>query len=266
MISSTTPLFYIGAFKLSTINHSKRTKIKSSTPGRNGNSEDVSSVIPAGSWTGRRCFILGGGPSLIGFDFKTVMGELTIGINKSFASFPVLVNYSMDPSFYDRVSFPNNDPVNPHIHRLWSEYQGIKVFLKKGSKRNYNNVYTVNQLKQKAISTNPAAGIYGGANSGLGAIMLAIAFGCREIYLLGYDMSVDMKHGRTHCHEGYRSTNNRNMKDVLLSHQRKLSKFGNEFNELAPSIKEFGVNVYNLNPNSGITCFPKQSIKEVMSK
>ena len=34
------------------------------------------------TWKGRRCFIIGGGPSLRGFDFSSLKGELVIGVNR----------------------------------------------------------------------------------------------------------------------------------------------------------------------------------------
>jgi len=246
------------------INHSRYTKVVSSVK-TGGSSINVSTVIPRDSWSGKRCIILGGGPSLIGFDFNKLSGELTIGINKSFASFPVLVNYSMDPQFYDMVSFPNNDPVNQFTYIKWKSFSGIKVFLNRHSDSKFSGVYTVNSVGTKSISVDPAIGIFPGRNSGFGAIMLAIAFGCKKIGLLGYDMAVDMVRERTHYHEGYRHLKRKLIKEVLLSNQRKLNKFKEEFEEFAPLISNFGVEVVNLNPNSGLNCFQKVPFKEFLS-
>ena len=44
--------------------------------------------LPTGSWKGQRCFIIGGGPSLKGFDFKQLKGEKIIAINKAFVDAP----------------------------------------------------------------------------------------------------------------------------------------------------------------------------------
>lgn len=239
------------------INHSRYTKVISSKT--RGVTTDISVIIPPNSWGERRCFVLAGGCSLNGFDFNRISGELTIGVNKSFASFPVLVNYSMDPKFYDMVSFPNNDPTNPFIHNKWVEYHGIKVFL---NRRAFPNVYTVNPIDKKSISLDPSIGIYPGGNSAFGALMLAISFGCKRIGLLGLDMKVDTVHQRTHHHEGYKGSGQ--IKDILASNQRKLNQFKGEFDEFAPMIKQIGVEVFNLNPDSDLHCFPKVQLKEFM--
>lgn len=41
----------------------------------------VSEVLSDGAWRGRRCFVVGGGPSLRGFDFGRLAGELVIACN-----------------------------------------------------------------------------------------------------------------------------------------------------------------------------------------
>ena len=41
-------------------------------------------------WKGRRCFVVGGGPSLQGFDFNVLKGELVIALNAGFIINPTL--------------------------------------------------------------------------------------------------------------------------------------------------------------------------------
>lgn len=237
------------------------TPIKTAVNAQADTSTDISMVIQKDSWIHRKCFILGGGTSLSGFDFNRLRGELVIGINKSFASFPVQINYSSDFTFYDRVMFPKND-LNPHLHTKWVEFQGIKLFLKKKDHR-YPGVYTVKSIDTKTISGDPATGIYAGKNSGLGALMLAISFGCKQIGLLGYDMKVDHSNMRTHHHEGYRT---RLTKDVMVKEDDKLSNFNGEFEEFAPTIQSLDIKVFNLNPDSGMTCFPKIELKDFIKR
>ena len=61
----------------------------------------ITDVLNSDSWKGKRCFIIGGGPSLSDFDFDILKDELTIGINKTLIQFSPTLNYSMDKRFYD---------------------------------------------------------------------------------------------------------------------------------------------------------------------
>ena len=57
-------------------------------------------ILPDGSWSGRRCFIVGGGPSLKGFDFERLRGERVIAINKAFYDVPFAdIVFAMDSPF-----------------------------------------------------------------------------------------------------------------------------------------------------------------------
>jgi len=220
----------------------------------------ITEVLSSSSWKGRRCFILAGGPSLAGFDFNLIKDELTIGINKSFTRFPTTLNYAMDLGFYNLVmNSTSKDARAKQLHQQWLSYRGIKVFLKRPGFRLDSSVFVVNNLREQRLSFDLEEGIFGGSNSGLGALMLAIALGATKIGLLGYDMKVDNVMKRTHWHEGY-------------SHQRfdtmqsKLDKFKIPFEELAPAIEEAGIEVVNLNKNSGLHCFPKDSLENFLAK
>lgn len=63
----------------------------------------ITSVLSSGCWEGQTCFVLGGGPSLVAFNYKWLEGQKVIGINKTFTTFSATVNYSMDYNFFDLV-------------------------------------------------------------------------------------------------------------------------------------------------------------------
>jgi len=204
-------------------------------------------------WEGRRCFILGGGPSLKDFDFGLIKDELTIGINLSFLRFPTCINYSMDARFFDYVVYwSRSESGDKDIYEAWSRYKGFKVFLSPVAKFKIpDDVYIVDRITKKCISTDLDKGIYGGNNSGFGAI----ALGRKQIALLGYDLKVS--DNRTHWHKGYHYQN-------ALDLSKKLDSFKRCFEEFADPIKELGIEVVNLNPDSGLECFPKMTIDEYM--
>jgi len=213
----------------------------------------LSSIIPYGHWAGGRCLIIGGGPSLSGFNFKSISGEFTIGINKAFISFNPTVNYSMDYRLYEKLTSTN--PKYAELVGKFREYGGVKVFLD-DTMQYRGDVFAVPKLKNKAISYDLDAGIYGGSNSGFGAIMLAIALGFTKIGLLGYDFKVDEQEGKTHWHDGYDQN--------LESMKRILDGFRCVFEEFAHGIFMQGIDVSNLNPDSGLRCFRFETLNEFL--
>ncbi len=215
----------------------------------------ITEVLSSGAWTGKRCLLIGGGPSLVGFDYSKIINEFTIGVNKAFIVYNATVNYAMDARFYDMVTYQSaSDPKPRELHNKWVNYNGIKVFLRHSNKFRFDqSVYYVDDLKRKAISYDLNQGIYKGSNSGFGALMLAIALGCKKIGLLGYDLKIDEKRNKTHWHEGYGFQCNN-------SFQGKLDKFKMDFEEFAPTIKDQGIIVENLYEESGLICFTKSNI------
>lgn len=225
------------------------------------------------AWHGRRCFIIGGGPSLETINPALLSGELVLGVNKAFRFCDVTLNYAMDVGFYDALTNPQrDDPAEQETTAAWNVYTGIKVFLQVNRKFKYtDNIYIIKRLINSKISRNVDAGIYAGDNSGFGALMLAVALGANPIYLLGFDMRVRLNdrevmahdneyinHGRTHWHEGYKNQRPRKL-------QIKLDDFKKTFEEMAPALAEAKIEVVNLGPDSGLACFPFDNINNILS-
>jgi hypothetical protein len=219
----------------------------------------ITEILNSDSWAGKRSFILCGGPSLEGFDFNRIRNEKTIGINKSFSQFDTTICYAMDQRFYDSITYPNRaDQESVALHNAWLRFPGLKAFLKVNEKTKLDpNVYYVEAIKKRLVSLDISQGIYAGGNSGFGGMMLAIALGSRQIYLLGADLKVDEKRKKTHWHEGYKKQKIENLVKVLKA-------FKKEFEHFAEAIRELGVEVVNLNPDSALECFPKKDIREVI--
>lgn len=211
---------------------------------------------------GRRCIIIGGGPSLTNFDRSIISNELAIGTNKEFMFSSPTINYSMDYTFFELLN--NNQRMDTEeiiMRRKWKEYQGIKVFLSQNKGKFSENIYTVNKIEKELISTNLKDGIFGGNNSGIGALMLAIALGSKRIGLLGFDLKVEGE--RTHCHGGYKRGDGKPTHD-LDSMKRVLNNFRLRFEVIAPMIDQSGVKVINLNSNSALKCFNFETIEEFL--
>jgi hypothetical protein len=242
------------------IRHNKSTRIVAASE-KICLARSISEVLSSSSWKGERCFLIGGGPSLKNFNFDCLRGELTIGINKAFTRFSPTINYGMDMGFYDKVMYDApTDPERVKLHQQWLGYKGIKAFLRRRNFKLDSSVYVVEDLgKEKVLSFDLKRGIFGGNNSGFGALMLAIALGATKIGLLGYDMKVDKRNKKTHWHSGYRE-------QKFDSMQNKLDKFQIYFNVFASTIAKEGITVVNLSPDSNLDCFEKDSLGNFLKK
>ena len=238
------------------VDHSKRSRVIQSSrlnPSR-CLATKLADVLPTNSWKGETCFLIGGGPSLVGFDWKLLQGCKTIGTNKSFFYYPAEINYSMDYSFFDLIQYAAAAPEHPDhkYHIAWIGYKGLKVFLRRDAKLRFaKDIYFVDVLKEKVVSRDLAKGLSPGNNTGIGALMLAVALGCSRIGLLGYDFKI--QGSKTHFHDGYRSQRS----DALV---RNLEKFRRCLEEFADPLAKQGIEVVNLSPDSLLQRYPKSDI------
>lgn len=213
------------------------------------------------SWSNQRCFILAGGPSLSGFDYTRLNNELTIGINKSFKYYPnATINYSMDPAFYDDMRNNKLDSTDPssNLWMKWLEFRGTRIFLSPMERKEDfgKEVYLIRRQWKPSINRNDLdEGIYGGKNSGLGAIMLAAALGSKQIFLLGYDMKVQGQ--KTHNHDGYPNRN-------VQSFSQHLTEYCQEIWNMSDLLMMAGIEVINLTPDSALRCFRFSTLDEVL--
>jgi hypothetical protein len=171
-------------------------------------------------------FIVGGGPSLSGFDFNILDGKDTIAVNRS-------VEYIKQPTYFITTDYTYLSKSEKSISE-YSQNGTSTVFVvnmtgsveksKDGYiDRKYNLGYYklpefnhVIESKQLMDSTSgfgkTLKDFAHGGNSGFCAIQLAIILGYKKIYLLGFDLQVNHL---THFHGGYKQTNIRKMVDVF---------------------------------------------------
>ena len=212
--------------------------------------QPITDSLTSGMYKGKRCFILGGGPSMKNLDFTLLQTEITIGINKALFKYPVMINYSMDEKFYRWI---HNDTT---MLKAFKNFTGIRVWVSKKGIVYKKDVYVIRRLREKnTISLDLSSGIWPGNNSGWGALNLAMALGCNPIYLLGYDLKVT--NDETHWHNGYEKTN---VDDL----SRRLRKYKKLFCSVSGAIAELGFTVINLNTESALECFSKQTLQEVL--
>ena len=208
---------------------------------------------------GKRCFIIAGGPSLKDrFDFSSLKGENTIGMNMTFERFPTTICHFRDDDLYQNIVTGYLDRKhNDCVRSKFEKFKGIKVFLAQPARIIYGyNCYVVNRLYKETISHDIATGIYPGNNSTFSSMMLAISLGCKEIYLIGADMKVTTQ---THWHQRY--------EHEVKQFAERCKVFKKEMDEWAPRFLADGIEVTQLVMDSAnetsLTCFPIKTLKEI---
>ena len=219
----------------------KRPRIASVIPGKASDipNKPLSSILPDGAWKGKRCFIVGGGPSIKRFNYSRLKDELVIGVNRAFEKCNPTINFSICDRFYLWIknnSFGGLDK--------WRKLTGLKVFEEKGFCGDKEQLHTIKTAGRDALTTSIKDGLGAGLNSGYAALNLAICLGADPIYLLGFDMRAK-EDKQVWWHDGYPINNN----------WENYGKFIEYFDLAAPKIKKLGIRVINLNSKSNLKCF-----------
>ena len=185
-------------------------------------------------WDKETVYIIGGGPSLQGFNFNHLLGSNVIAINKAIFYYQMAqVLYWTDCRFYTWYKNDiDNFKCSKYTIKPQSNYASDVKLLKRG----------VAHGLEESNDT-----LAHGNNSGYAAINLAYHLGAKRIILLGYDMGRDGE--KSHFHDGYPS---RPTRDGVYSEQ-----FLPMFQSLNESLKKKGVNVMNASPYSRLQVFPK---------
>lgn len=216
-----------------------------------GQKRFILDALKDGQWSGQRCFILGGGPSLKGFDFTRLEGERTIAVNRAFQFWPKAdILFSMDYNFY---SWLRQDRIEGGAREQFLNFAGLKIWADAGNLQYGPGIFYIRRVNRLGSSlygwpANFNSGIFSGNNSGYGALQIAILLGARPIYLLGYDMKGANFHG------GYPSKSPTTATGSFI--------FG--FDKLAPEAARRGIEIFNCNPDSALRCFPFADIDRIL--
>jgi len=190
--------------------------------------------VPKPDWADEDVFIIGGGDSLRGFNWSLLKDERTIGCNDAYKLGEETCKVCV---FGDVKWFRKNESA-------LAKYKGV-VFT------NANQLYRTRlpwlwtlQRKVTGLSRTKLAWNW---NTGAVAINLALLFGAKRIFLLGFDMQVS-KNGRANWHSVKGSKPNTEV----------YSKFLMGFMQLSIALKtKFNCEVINVTDNSNLDLFPK---------
>lgn len=226
----------------------------------------LTAALRDGAWAGRRAFVVGSGPSLKGFDFSLLAGELWIGCNEEYRHGPTIA-LVQDLRLFDQGQ-PGFTPLCERT--AWTGGPHLPVYFKGHPDRPApsheipDTVYGINaahdHLRPFRWGKSLEEGLYYGANVGMAAINLADILGAETIYLLGFDARVDAE--RSHHHnlypEGWTL-------DSVADRQTVYLRWHQTFREIAKMVRARVVNVVNTKCVSGIDAFPMRSMQEVFN-
>ncbi|MHA2023966.1 MAG: hypothetical protein ACTSWQ_09930 [Candidatus Thorarchaeota archaeon] len=163
--------------------------------------------------SGRECFIVGGGPSLKGFDFNLLVGKEVIVVNKAIIHVPGAKYFvTVDYTFLRKVNF--SKLLTPSISKVFIACLHFDYIVEKGGMivdTRSNTVYDLSDF-DVVVKSRQAEGFgyrffdfRNGYNSGYCALQLAVILGYKRINLLGFDLQVVKDQGPvfTHYHGGY---------------------------------------------------------------
>ena len=157
------------------------------------------------------CFVVGGGPSLVGFDFSQLNGYDTIAVNKAveYISNPKYF-ITTDYTYFAKAALPI-EKINQKVQKSYFIANMVPPFMKfKGGyvtdtrdNRIYGNLFKYHGVIRSGRTEGFGYSLKdfsNGSNSGHCGIQLALLAGYKKIYLLGFDLKDS---GQTHFHQSY---------------------------------------------------------------
>ncbi len=220
---------------------------------------------------GKRCFIIGNGPSLRIEDLDKLNTEITFAANKIYLAFD---KTNWRPTYYavtdDLVAKQNYHEINNlsgftkffpcHAKTLWGTPFNDAIY--------FRYIYYQNRYpKPPRFGLNPLRKIYAGRTVLYAFIQICCFMGIREIYLLGVDFNFSepsKKNGRilisegesNHFHPNYRKPGEK-WAEPKLNQQKKA------FEEAGKAVEKMGGRIFNATRGGKLEVFPRVNFNEL---
>lgn len=202
-------------------------------------------------WNDKPVAIIGGGPSLLGFDFDRLRGRFhVVAVNASIFTVPWAdAGFSLDRiamrNWWDRL-----------CQATMPLYLAVPLpYLKDLSQPPADHMRFMWRIQRNTFARYHGQ-IASGGSSGFGALNLAWLKRAKKVLLLGFDYGAT--NGAWHHNESEYNFHFRQKPDDWLT------RAGN-FNLVAPLMRRDGVEVINASPQSAITAFPRMTIDEALA-
>lgn len=192
-------------------------------------------------------YILGGGPSMEGFDFTKLIGKEVITVNKSILDYPNAKYFiTMDFSLFNKIDIDLNACSSTKIFIANFTFDYVKEINGSIVDTRFNLVYDLKNFdmiiksRRKNFFGLDFNSFANGQNSAFCALQLAIILGYKNIYLLGIDLNCE---GLTHYHGGY----GQDPDDFRIKLEEYYEYFSTSIEELK---KYHNVNIFNCSNKS----------------
>lgn len=209
---------------------------------------DVYGRITRPYWDDKPVAVVGGGPSLVDFDFEKLRGAHVLAVKGSIFDIPWAdAGFGLDMPRYNewRERLAN---LPARVYWAVPEEQLARV-----GPPPSKNVTFLRRLDGQDVSKEPNA-IYGGGTSGFGALQICMHKRAKKIVLFGFDYD-----GNYDAHLGFRHN------DVHYVRKREQNAYNwqlwaTHFEVYVPHFQELGISVVNACPQSAIRCFQKVTL------
>jgi len=190
-----------------------------------------------------KAYIVGGGPSLRGFDWNKLNDKFVVAINRAYEVLPnAQILYFTDKDYWER----HCQNMRKHGGHL------VRGVLNPTRDATEKDIHYYHLTGSSGYETGKGR-LRHGSNSTYAAInLLAAHLGFKTIYLLGIDMKWGQKGVRTtsHWHDGHKR----------IDPESGYLKMMNNYKSLVEPLSKAGVTVINGNPNSALKVFPRQQL------
>jgi len=200
---------------------------------------DVYGKITKPFWDDKPVAIVGGGPSLVDFDFERLRGAHVLAIKSAIINMPWadacfgMGDFSV---WRDRL-----DGMQSRVYWLAGEPERSAA----------KNVTFLKRLDGQSLSEDPSE-IYSGGTSGFGAMQICIHKKAKRVVLFGFDYDGAYDNGSPDKHaQKKRAQSEANWK-IWATH----------FGVYVPHLNRVGISVVNACPASAISCFQKVTIDD----
>ena len=194
-------------------------------------------IVSSPWWDDAPVYIVGGGPSLRGFDFDCLRGRRVLAVNEALVclSFPPDAVFSLDNNWAR------------HRCSEMSCFRGEKFLAVQEDYWQYvdQSATMLRRVRMPGLSEDPGA-VHICGTSGYGALNLAYLKRAREVFLLGFDMDG----GHWHPEPGWGGG-------------IPLEPWASAFDAALPKLNRAGVKVWNCSPRSKITAFEKIGLEAI---
>jgi hypothetical protein len=144
-----------------------------------------------GKHSGKRCFIIGNGPSLNDLDLSLLKDEITFGVNAIYTNFQKMGFY---PTYYVvedmLVAEDRAEEINAYTESIKFFPNYVKHCIRRvGNQAYFNFVQSFDALGYPAFSQDFSHRVYFGGTVSYVCLQLAYHMGFDEVYLIGFDHS-----------------------------------------------------------------------------